>query len=143
MKHFFLFLFGCLVCASCTQTQPPPPMVNTISNANSTANIQRVADKRVQMDAVFSQILVCTEIRESKTNDGYKRIQVFLKNCSTGVASCNYRFTWFDENGVSIPSPDNEMWKRLNVIPGDDAILTSIAPKRDCGDFQFRIIGAY
>lgn len=136
MKRFLQLGFLALVCASCASRAP---MVNTIVNANPVANIQRVEDARCYMDPTFGQILACTEIRESQTNDGYKRVQVFLKNFSTVTAPCNYRFNWYDENGVEVVVPDNEMWKHLNVVPGDEVTLTSIAPSRKCADFKLRI----
>ena len=139
MEKLLICVLCALVCASCERT----PMVNTIGNADSTENIKRVNDVRFEMDPTFSQILACMEIRESKTNDGYKRVQVFLKNFSTAVASCNYRFNWFDENGVQVESADQEMWKPLNVHPGDDTTLTSIAPNRKCEDFKLRVISQF
>ena len=54
--------------------------VNTISNAGVIAKITRINDKRVDTDSRLAERLCLTEIRESKTNDGYTRIQVFLKN---------------------------------------------------------------
>ena len=143
---FLMCIFGALLSVSCVKTTPPPsytPMVNTIENANPSANIQRVNDERCYMDPMFGQILACTEIRESQTNDKYKRIQIFLKNFSSVTAACNYRFCWYDENGVEVASPDNEMWKHLKVLPGDGATLTSIAPSRKCTDFKIRIVGGY
>ena len=69
---FLMCIFGALLSVSCVKTTPPPsytPMVNTIENANPSANIQRVNDERCYMDPMFGQILACTEIRESQTND--------------------------------------------------------------------------
>lgn len=138
--HVFMALLPILFFSVGCQHEP---MVNTISNAETTANIQRVIDQRVIMDKTFSDILYLVEVRESKTNDGFKRIQVFLKNCCNTNYRFSYRFNWYDENGVEVETADDEMWKQINAVPGDDVTLTSVAPARNCGDFKLRIVSRY
>lgn len=140
-------LFYSLVCAGCLAAftgcaepeQVYVPSVNTVSNVESTANIKRVVDRRVDTDQYLSQVLYLTEVRESQTNDGYKRIQIFLKNYSGSTYSIMYRFNWYDENGVEVENPDNDLWVRKSVVTGDDVTLTSIAPRKDCKDFKLRM----
>ena len=140
-------LFYSLVCAGCLAAftgcaepeQVYVPSVNTVSNVESTANIKRVVDRRVDTDKYLSQVLYLAEVRESQTNDGYKRIQIFLKNYSGSTYSIMYRFNWYDENGVEVENPDNDLWVRKSVVTGDDVTLTSIAPRKDCKDFKLRM----
>lgn len=113
--------------------------VNTISNANTVAQIKRVVDKRVDTDQVLTQALQLLEVRKSNTNDGYRRIQVFLKNCTGDTYTIMYRFNWYDENGAEVENPDNEMWVRKIIVAGDDVTLTSIAPEKNCKDFKLRL----
>ena len=129
-----------MLLAGCTQYVPS---VNTISNSDTSANIKRIADQRVETDRNLSELLSLTEIRESKTNDEYKRIQVFLKNLSGTTYTVMYRFNWYDTNGVEIENTDNELWIRKTVVAGDDLTLTSIAPARNCQDFKLRLKAAY
>ena len=138
MKLFISFLFAGLLIlmAGCVKETPS---VNTIANADVSANIKRVVDRRVETDQILAQRLFLTEIRESQTNDGYKRIQVFLKNYSGSTYKVMYRFNWYDENGVEVENPDNEMWVRKMVVTGDDLTLTSIAPSKKCKDFKLRL----
>ena len=89
-----------MLLVGCATEVPYEPSVNTISNANASASIKRVADRRVETDQYLSQLLCLTEIRESQTNDGYKRIQIFLKNLSGSTYTIMYRFNWYDDNGV-------------------------------------------
>lgn len=119
------------------------PSVNTISNANQSAEIQRVADRRVDTDKALSNTLWLTEVRESKTNDGFKRIQVFMKNLSKAPFTFSYRFNWYDDKGVEVETQDDEAWKKVHAIPGDDVTLTSIAPAPNCADFKLRIISRH
>ena len=129
-----------MLLAGCTQYVPS---VNTISNSDTSANIKRIADQRVETDRNLSELLSLTEIRESKTNDEYKRIQVFLKNLSGTTYTIMYRFNWYDNNGVEIENTDNELWIRKTIVAGDDLTLTSIAPARNCQDFKLRLKAAY
>ena len=108
------------------------PAVNTISNAYQEADIQRVEDRRV-----------IKEVRESKTNDGFKRIQIFLKNYNKEPFTFSYRFNWYDENGVEVEAQDDEAWKKVHAMSGDDVTLTSIAPTINCADFKVRIISRH
>ena len=140
MKYIKLFLFSCILATlvGCAEKEYIAS-VNTISNANTVAQIKRVIDKRVDTDQYLSQALQLVEIRESTTNDEYKRVQVFLKNYSGTTYKILYRFNWYDENGAEVENPDNEMWVRKIIVAGDDVTLTSIAPKKSCKDFKLRL----
>ena len=143
ISRLFLSAFFLMLLAGCATEVPYEPSVNTISNANVSANIKRVADRRVETDQYLSQLLCLTEIRESQTNDGYKRIQIFLKNLSGSTYTIMYRFNWYDDNGVEVENPDNEMWVRKIIVAGDDLTLTSVAPRQNCKDFKLRMKAVY
>lgn len=113
--------------------------VNTISNAGVTAEITRVNDKRVNTDSRLAKRLCLTEIRETRTNDGYLRIQVFLKNMTNDTYKFIYRFNWYDDHGAEVINPDNENWTRKLIVAGDDVTLTTVAPRKNCHDFKLRL----
>ena len=140
MKYITLLLFSCILATlvGCAEKEYIAS-VNTISNANTVAQVKRIADRRVDTDQYLSQSLQLIEIRESTTNDGYKRVQVFLKNYSGDSYTILHRFNWYDENGAEVENPDNEMWVRKIIVAGDDVTLTSIAPKKSCKDFKLRL----
>ena len=141
MRNFLSWgmLMVVLLAAGCAEEPPYVPSVNTISNAESSAKIKLVADRRVETDAFLSRQLGLTEIRESTTNDGYKRVQIFMKNMSGTTYAVLYRFNWYDNNGVEVENTDDEMWKRKTIAAGDDVTLTTVAPKQTCGDFKLRL----
>lgn len=132
-------LFMSILIASAFMTGCYSPSVNTISNAGVTAKITRVNDKRVDTDSRLTKSLCLTEIRESKTNDGYMRIQVYLKNMTNETYKIMYRFNWYNNDGAEVENPDNEMWVRKIIVAGDDLTLTSIAPGKNCKDFKLRL----
>ena len=139
ISRLFLSAFFLMLLVGCATEVPYEPSVNTISNAKASASIKQVADRRVETDQYLSQLLCLTEIRESQTNDGYKRIQIFLKNLSGSTYTIMYRFNWYDDNGVEVENPDNEMWVRKMIAAGDDITLTSLAPEKNCKDFKLRL----
>lgn len=117
---------------------PPPAQVATLVNAYDKARIQHVAFKQVALDEL-AETMAVTDVRRSQTNDGYDRVQVFLKNLSDNRIRIRYRFNWTDSNGVEVGDPDHDAWDRLSVDPGDDATLTSLAPRKSCYDFKLRL----
>ena len=144
MKKIFWksILLSALFATGCAKEPQYIPSVNTISNAETSARIKYVADKRIDTDPILSQQLCMTEIRESKTNDGYTRIQVFLKNMSGGTYWIIYRFNWYDDQGVEVENPDDGGWTRQLIAAGDDVTLTSVAPGKVCRDFKLRLKAA-
>lgn len=116
----------------------PEAKVMTLENAYDKAKVRHVAFKQVALDELADQVAVA-DVRRSKTNDGYDRVQVFVKNLTEGRAKIRYRFNWTDFDGVEVKDPDHDAWERLAIDPGDDATLTSIAPTKNCYDFKLRL----
>ena len=119
--------------------QPYLPQVNTLSTAAPQAAVAQVAYKQFILDGIAPTMVNVQEIRRSRTNDGYERVQVLVKNFTTSPMPVKYRFDWQDENGVIIDDPDHGGWERQTLIAGDDATFTSIAPKKNCADFRLRM----
>lgn len=135
MKTFVTIVFLAMFILGCKT----PPTVNTVANAEEAANVNRIADKRVETDKNLAKGLAVTEVRESVTNDGYMRIQVYFKNLRSKTCKITYRFNWYDDQGAEVVNPDNEQWTRIMILGGDDMALTSVAPKKICRDFKLRL----
>lgn len=117
------------------------PQVNTLSTANPVAKVNHAVYKQVILDNIHAESVVVEDVRQSRTNDGYKRIQVLVKNVTDTPIRTRYRFDWQDANGVVILDPDHNGWEKLTLLPGDDGVFTSIAPKKECSDFRLRMKG--
>jgi uncharacterized protein YcfL len=128
---------GALIGCKCVPTHEP--QVNTYSTGNPVANINHESYDRVVLDGFQANMVAVQDIRRSRTNDGYERIQVFVKNLTTVAVRTRYRFDWQDVNGVVIEDPDHDAWEKMTLIPGDDGVFTSIAPQKDCADFRMRM----
>ena len=121
------------------QVPEPPPyvaQVNTVGTANPSAKVAHVNYKQVVLDGVAASSVVVTDVRRSRTNDGYERAQVLVKNVTAVPIRVRYRFDWQDKDGVIISDPDNQAWEKLTLAPGQDGTFTSIAPRKDCADFR-------
>ena len=124
------------------QPPPPPPyiaQVNTLAAAKSVANINHAAFKQVVLDGIQAESIIVDDVRRSKTNDGYERVQVMVKNVTAAAIRTRYRFDWQDAHGVVVTDPDHAGWEKLTIAPGDVGVFTSIAPKKDCADFRLRM----
>ncbi len=115
------------------------PQVNTYSSQAPVAKVNHELYKYVILDGFQPGWVAVQDIRRSRTNDGYERIQVLVKNLTTAPIRTRYRFDWQDANGVIIMDPDHSGWEKLTLIPGDDGTYTSIAPQKDCADFRLRM----
>jgi len=122
------------------QPEPPPPpsQVSTLVNAYDKAKVQHIAFKQVALDDLAETVAV-TDVRRSKTNDGYDRVQVFVKNFAGDRVRIRYRFNWVDNDGVEVRDPDHDAWEKKTIDAGDDATLTTIAPAKNCYDFKLRM----
>ena len=63
--------------------QPYLPQVNTLSTAAPQAAVAQVAYKQFILDGIAPTMVNVQEIRRSRTNDGYERVQVLVKNFTT------------------------------------------------------------
>ena len=123
------------------EPQPLPyvAQVNTFSTAQPVAQVKHAVYKQVVLDGDMSQWVVVEDIRRSRTNDGYERIQVLVKNLTQAPIRVKFRFDWQDANGVVVVDPDHDAWEKETLLPGDNGTFTSIAPRKDCADFRLRM----
>ena len=83
--------------------------------------------------------VVVQDMRRTKTNDGYDRVQYFVKNMTMAPVRTHYRVDWMDMNGVVIEDPDHSGWEKATLAAGDEEVFTSIAPRKNCADCKLRM----
>src|SRR4051794_39702322 len=81
---------------------PACTTVNTVERAQPQAQRQMVADKRVITDASLDRKVAILGVNEAMTPGGLLRVQVELMNRSRSLQRFNYRFEWFDSNGMQV-----------------------------------------
>ena len=125
--------------SGCAEEQVYVPQVNTFETATPVAKVEHASYKEVILDGFHASWVVVRDIRRSQTNDGYARIQVYVKNMTQTPIRTKFRFDWEDAHGVVVEDPDSATWQKRTLEPGDDGVFTSIAPRRDCQDFKLRM----
>jgi uncharacterized protein YcfL len=87
----------------------------------------------------FSERILVGTIRDVETNDGYRKVQVSVKNLTGESIRTNYRFRWFDDKGIEVSAPNQDLWHSLIVIGGDEVVLSASAPEKNCPDVKLLI----
>ena len=149
MNKAFAIIAVLATAAGCSTEQPAytpqveqpvyTPQVNTLTTGTVAAKVDHVAYKQVVLDGFQAQCLVVEDVRRSKTNDGYDRVEVLVKNMTNAPLRMRYRFDWQDANSVLRSDLGQDAWEKTTIAPGDNSKFTSIAPRKDCADFRLRM----
>lgn len=133
-------VFGAALLAGitgCTTT------VNTVERAEPVGQKQMVNDKRILTDSSLSRSARIVAVNEGMTPGGLKRVQVELFNNSRYQKRFNYRFEWFDMNGMQVSTPANAALVPVVIEGKESKFITSVAPTPNCADFRLKIIEPY
>ena len=76
------------------------------------------------------------DIREMRclAQDGLLRIDVDIENDKSRNQQLEYRFVWFEPNGMSVGT--EEPWKPLMLYPDEHRTLRTVAPSIQAQDFK-------
>ncbi len=79
------------------------------------------------------------DIREMRCvmSDGFLRIDVDIENDKSRNQQVEYRFSWFEANGMS--SGPDEPWKPLILYPEEKRTIRTFSPSIDAQDFKLVI----
>ena len=125
--------------------------VNSIEAQDKTMKMNMVQDSRYVTDSFLKDRLRLVGVNTSETAEGLMRVQLTAVNVRTGVlaqawSSLNndnpyriqYKFTWFDLNGMAVDSIFST-WQERRIIPGETVQFQSVAPRKDCKDFRIEL----
>lgn len=115
--------------------------VNTVEAAQIEGRPTIVPDKRVQTDASLSGKIAIIEVREGMTEGDLRRVQVELVNQSRKAMNVNYRFDWYDVNGMAVDTPLS-IWKPISVQGGQPFSIAAVAPHPRAVDFRVMLLEA-
>lgn len=129
-----LTIFGCaalVLLTACAST------VNTVERAVPIGQRQMVNDKRVITDAGLNRAVRIVGVNEAPGE--FIKVQIELLNTTGSLKSFNYRFEWFDANGVQVSSPTASYIPRQ--IEGKESIfISAVAPTPSAKDFRLKLI---
>ena len=63
---------------------------------------------------------------------------VYKKFLTADGTLVGVRFNWYDADGAERVDPSHAAWEKVTVMPGDDANLSAIAPRKDCKNWKLR-----
>ena len=127
----FAVIVGLSLLTGCAST------VNTVERAAPVGQRQMVNDKRVISDAGLNRGVRIVGVNE--TPGEHLKIQVELLNTTGSLKSFNYRFEWFDGNGVQVNTPTSTYLPRQ--IEGKESIfISAVAPTPSAKDFRLKLL---
>lgn len=132
MKSIFATLSVGLLLTGCATKAPEqlalaPEMEVKVEKPSKT--VSRPFSERIHVGAVC----------DVESNDGYRKVQVSVKNLTGGTIKAIYRFLWYDSKGIEVSAPNQDMWHSLLVIGGEELVLSATAPTKDCPDVKLLI----
>lgn len=136
MKTTFALVLAALALlpAGCSTTS-----VNTVENAQSTAQKQMLPDKRVTTDVNLDKTVRVVGVNNTTDVGGFLKIQVELQNTSKKLQLFTYRIEWFDQAGMIVSLPTTSATPRA-VEGKATAYITAIAPTPEIKDFRISLL---
>lgn len=140
MKRLLTTLSIGLLMVGCASKVPQQIAVSAESQQPTASQIKVKAEKTAKpIKKPFSERIEVGVIRDVETNDGYRKVQVSMKNLTGESIKILYRLRWFDDKGIEVSSPNLDMWHSLIVIGGDEIVLSASAPVKNCLDVKLLI----
>lgn len=130
----FLFPLLGLLIAGCHDDKS----VNTAQRADPLSNPTPIADKRIVYDQQLADIAAVTGIRQATVSGDILKIQVDVTNLKTKSTSFNYKFEWYDPQGMQIDTPLSN-WNWQPIEGRETVTLTGIAPTPTAKDFKLKL----
>jgi hypothetical protein len=76
-----------------------------------------------------------TDLRNNKAQNGIWKIQSTIFNKNSGTLNIQYRFSWFDENGMEI-DPNTSVWLTQQLYGKDSKSVTGVAQSSRASAFK-------
>src|SRR5262245_10823842 len=133
MKAFAMALLLCSPLALLVACEDKP--VNTAQRAEPLSTPTPIADKRIIYDQQLRDIASVTGIRQATVSGNILKIQVDVTNLKTKSTSFNYKFNWYDPEGMQIDTALTT-WQSQTIEGRETVTLTGIAPTPTAKDFK-------
>jgi uncharacterized protein YcfL len=115
--------------------------VNTVENSDKTGQRNMISDHRVITDYSFNHRVFVVGANTVMTPSGLLKVQVELQNHTDSPQMFNYRFQWFDANGMQVNNVTSAVIPD-QIMGREDKFISGVAPSTNCRDFRVQFIGA-
>lgn len=127
-----------LTVAASTGCNTTQNAVNTVEPSNPNYVRRNIPDKRVIRDRETARAVSVLNVIDGTTETGLARIGVEVQNLRRSVYRFNYRFDWFDAQGLPVSTPAATMISQ-QIEAGQILVLTSVAPTPNAKDFRLTV----
>lgn len=116
-------------------------VVNSVQNAQPVGQRQMVSDLRAVTDASLDKKVSVVGVNQAMTPGGVLQVQVELLNLTHSSKNFDYRFEWFDANGMKVDSVASAVLSD-SIDAGEDKMIQGVAPNPNCRDFRVKFYEA-
>jgi uncharacterized protein YcfL len=138
MLHRYKLLFLTTPLLAAAISCAPPNTQNSYERDKPTYQANVVKDKRVETDVNLAARCEVLRVTQTTVQGDMMKIQVEIVNNDSGANDFDYRFEWFDGDGMQVDSPGST-WNTQHFGPQESKMLQSIAPTPQCKDFRLKI----
>jgi uncharacterized protein YcfL len=112
--------------------------VNTYENAEPRGTPNYIADKRIITDNTLAGTFRVVALTRTTVSGNLLKIQATVENLRNNLRTLNYKFEWFDEDGIAVDSP-NETWKSIQLQGRETNTITTVSINPRAVDFKLKL----
>ena len=112
--------------------------VNTVEPAYPGAQVEKIPDKRIITNSTLNEIAYVVEVDKGSTPSGLAQVQVRLQNMKSGVKNVNYKFEWFDAQGISLNN--DPQTHNISLEGGEVKSISDIATSPSAVDWKLSLM---
>jgi uncharacterized protein YcfL len=114
------------------------PTVNTVERDKPTYQADVVKDRRIITDPDLAAKTEILAVRKATVQEDMLKIDVEIRNTTDDPADIDYKFEWFDDQGMPVDSPTST-WTSRRIQPRETISVDQIAPTPLCKDFRLKL----
>jgi len=154
MKHlnqipFYILLLLFLTLSGCATSKPITTSNVVVYNYGGDSGVEIKGDlspdvtldiDKIVIDEFKGCVFRITDLRGIKAQNAIWKVQTTIMNKKNDVLNLQYRFTWFDENGIEI-DPATSVWLTQQLYGKDSKSVTGIARSSRAVTFKLQVRG--
>ena len=114
------------------------PSVNTVDRDKPTYHADVIKDRRIVTDSDLAQKMQIIQVRQATVQDDLLKISVEVVNTQNAPADVDYKFEWFDGQGMPVDTP-NSSWTSVRLQAQEPISIDQVAPNPKCKDFRLKM----
>jgi uncharacterized protein YcfL len=118
---------------------PACESVNSTEPARSVGQKEMIADKRITTDPSLGRRVKIVGVNTSESPEGYLKVQVELQNTTRSLQHVNYRFEWFNLQGMEVTANASAFIPK-QLEGGESIYVSAMAPSTVAKDFRLKLI---